>query len=125
MTTGHATVLVVDDDADTRETLGFIIRREGHNAVCLRNGHEALDYLRKSPAPDLVLLDLMMPIMNGWEFLHERRHDPRISRVPVVVLSAVADQDVFEGPKDVDSVLQKPPSLHTVLELVDDYCERQ
>jgi len=73
---------------------------------------------------DLVLLDLIMPIMNGWEFLDERSQDPMLSSVPVVVLSAAADQDVLPTPATVDLLLQKPPSLKSVLDVVDSYCHR-
>jgi len=124
MNKAEATVLVVEDDADTRETLGFVIRKEGHRVVCLRNGQEALDYLRRSPPPNLVLLDLTMPIMSGWQFLEERRNDPRLASVPVVVLSVAAGQDVLALPGEVDLLLQKPASLHSVLAVVEGYCDR-
>src|SRR5438552_202636 len=81
-------VLVVEDDADIRESLGTILEEEGYGVVTTRNGREALSYLRSGrPRPSLILLDLLMPVMSGAEFRAEQERDPALADIPVVVLS--------------------------------------
>jgi signal transduction histidine kinase/CheY-like chemotaxis protein len=80
-------VLVVDDDADQRDALGKTLEKEGFEVITRRNGAEALDYLRHSKPPFCVLLDITMPVMDGWEFLKERNRDPELNAIPVVVFS--------------------------------------
>src|SRR5688572_26328210 len=90
-----ATILLVDDDLNNREPLSQILTARGHRVVCAGNGKEALAALPKEPI-DLVLLDLMMPDMDGVAFLGEVRKVPRGAKVPVVVLSAISDPDFVE-----------------------------
>jgi CheY-like chemotaxis protein len=85
------TVLVVDDDADTRELLGEILEGEGFEVAKAKNGREALAYLETSPAPASIVLDLQMPVMDGWSFLAARNESPAIRAIPVVVISAQRD----------------------------------
>jgi signal transduction histidine kinase/CheY-like chemotaxis protein len=84
-------VLLVDDDADVRHALRPIIEREGYVLVEAENGVAALERLRREGPPHLILLDLEMPVMDGWGFLAERERDPILSAVPVVVISAHRD----------------------------------
>jgi signal transduction histidine kinase len=84
-------VLLVDDDADVRHALRPIIEREGYVLVEAENGVAALERLRRDGPPHLILLDLEMPVMDGWGFLAERERDPILSAVPVVVISAHRD----------------------------------
>ncbi len=88
------TVLVVEDTAIAREPLVKLLRYEGYNAIGVTNGQEALDALA-THQPAVVLLDILMPVMNGLEFLNTVRHDPRWHDLPVIVLTAVRD-DVCE-----------------------------
>src|SRR5688572_2888298 len=90
-----ATILLVDDDLNNREPLSQILTARGHRVVCAGNGREALAALPKERV-DLVLLDLMMPDMDGVTFLGELRKDPRGAKVPVLVLSAISDPDFVE-----------------------------
>src|SRR5687768_12285488 len=85
-----ATVLIVDDHLDTCRPLARLLRHLGHNGICLGSGEEALDYL-KGPLPDLMLLDIMMPGVDGMEVLRQIRCDPRTATLPVVMFSAVSD----------------------------------
>src|SRR4051794_28574938 len=81
-------ILVVDDDPDLRDTLGQILEDEGYSVAAASNGREALAYLRERPAPSLILLDLMMPVMDGWQFRSEQRLDSVLAKIPVLVISA-------------------------------------
>src|SRR5207249_387698 len=83
-----ATVLVVEDDFDLRDALVPILEYEGHRVVSAANGREALDWLHAMPPPSLILLDLMMPVMNGEEFRAEQLRDPALASIPGVILSA-------------------------------------
>src|SRR4051794_24569059 len=82
-------VLIVEDDEDLRDMMAQLLKIEGFAAATVANGREALAYLHESPTPNLILLDLMMPVMDGWEFRRQQQADPSIARVPVVVLSAL------------------------------------
>jgi CheY-like chemotaxis protein len=75
--TEKSVILIVDDDADSRELLSELLAKEGYAVVCAENGRDALDYLSRS-IPSLIILDLMMPIMSGWEFRERQRADPQI-----------------------------------------------
>ncbi len=86
------TVMVVDDTAVIRETVAKLLRREGFNTICASNGKEALAVLQLS-APDLVLLDLMMPEMDGLECLALLRQEPRWQALPVIVMTALGDEE--------------------------------
>src|SRR5262245_26845005 len=85
-------VLVVEDSIDTRDSLAFLLRSVGgYQVSTAANGQEALDRLRAGPRPGLILLDLLMPTMDGWEFCHRLRQDPALASIPVVVVSGVGD----------------------------------
>ena len=79
-------ILLVDDDADCREMLADLLSNEGYMVVSAANGRQALDYLSGSTAA-LIILDLMMPVMSGWEFLAQQKRDDRVRSVPVVVVT--------------------------------------
>jgi CheY-like chemotaxis protein len=117
---GYCPVLIIEDDADLREMMAQLIVLEGYEAHTASNGREALDYLRHSQRPELILLDLMMPVMDGWEFRRQQRNDPAIADVPVVVLSAL---DPSRG-ADIGAVefLKKPLDFDRLLALVRHYC---
>src|ERR1700682_362753 len=80
--------LIVEDDASIREAIAEVLRSEGYEASSCGHGREALEYLRDGHHPDVILLDLMMPVMDGWEFRIEQRKDPALATIPVVALSA-------------------------------------
>ena len=114
-------VLIVEDDADLREMMAQVLNLEGFHTVTVANGREALAYLEDHrPKPDLILLDLNMPVMDGWEFRRKQRADPAVADVPVIVVSAL---DPFRM-KDVaaDAFLKKPLDFDRLLQLVHDYC---
>src|SRR5262249_17339652 len=80
--------LLVEDDYDVRDALVPILEYDGHRVSSAANGREALDQLRANPAPSLILLDLMMPVMDGIAFRTEQLRDPELASIPVVVVSA-------------------------------------
>ena len=112
------TVLVVDDDADTRDALKMALELHSCSVVTAANGVEALRAVRADP-PDLVLLDLMMPVMSGAEFVEELRKEERFRELPVVILSAWP-QDAREV-NGVQGFLSKPTTIGSVLEVVGRY----
>lgn len=107
-------VLVVDDDEDLRELVCASLEAEGYVVAAANDGHAALDHLRDAELPDLVLLDLEMPIMNGWELLREMRSIDRCSGLPVLVMSGVAPED---APRGVPFI-HKPASVNGLLAAV-------
>ncbi len=92
---GAKTILIVEDDADFRMTLQEVLEQEGYPVAAAQHGKEALDYLSHSPAPGLILLDLMMPVMDGWQFREEQARDPRLASIPVLVMTAFRDREMF------------------------------
>jgi CheY-like chemotaxis protein len=113
---GPAPILVVDDDTDLRETLGELLHEEGYEARLCENGRVALEELRHGPRPRLILLDLMMPEMNGWQFREAQLEDARLRDIPVVVMTASRG---FDGhPITASEVLFKPIGLGELISAV-------
>lgn len=115
-------VLVVDDDADIRSTVREILEDEGYRVTDAANGFEALRQLREGSAPNLILLDLSMPVMSGSEFRFEQRKDPSLASIPVVVVSAVGSLDMKVAPLEAAAFLRKPVQLDELLGVVERYC---
>jgi CheY-like chemotaxis protein len=99
----------VEDDPDVRDSLALVLRQRGHEVVEASHGREALALLAASPPPTVILLDLMMPVMNGWQFLATLRERPDAS-VPIIVMTAQPDQGA-ELVGTVEAVLIKPLQL--------------
>jgi CheY-like chemotaxis protein len=81
-------LLLVDDEDAIRESLGEALEEDGFEVVMAANGKQALDFLRHNARPSAILLDLMMPVMDGWEFRHAQLSDPLLREIPVLVISA-------------------------------------
>jgi CheY-like chemotaxis protein len=113
-------VLVVEDDTDIRETVAELLLEEGYDVVTATSGKDALEGLRQetSARPDVVLLDLMMPIMDGWTFYDELQKEPQLAALPIVVISA--DANVHEKAARLRPVacLRKPVSIDELLAAV-------
>lgn len=118
----HCPVLIVEDDADLREMMAQLLQLEGFQAETASNGREALQYLQQGDRPDVILLDLMMPIMDGWEFRRLQMRDPVLKSVPVVVLSALDATRAVD--LDGAAFLKKPLDFDRLLELVRRFCDR-
>ena len=118
----HA-ILIVDDDEDIRELLAELLREEGYRVVTAENGRAALARLRSAEAaPCLILLDLMMPVMNGFEFLEAFRSDPALASIPVAVVTAHGGLRDEERAALAVPILAKPVPLPVLLEVVGRLC---
>jgi CheY-like chemotaxis protein len=113
-------ILVVEDDEDAREAMVALLQMKGYHAVPAGNGREALDYLDQASAPDLIILDLWMPVMDGWHFRSEQIKNPRLAHIPVIVVTALSDRaDV-----DANEIIIKPVDVDRLLTSVGHYCRR-
>ena len=110
-------VLIVDDDPDLLDVTSFVLAGEGFGVETAKNGEEALQRLRVGKLPAVVLLDLMMPVMNGYQFLEEVAKIPSLEAIPVVVLTAAS---LMEVPRAVE-VVHKPIDLGLLIKLVERY----
>lgn len=110
-------MVVVDDDSDLRETLGELLEEEGYAARLFENGRAALDFLQRGGEPQLILLDLMMPEMNGWQFREEQLKDDRLRDIPVVVMTASRGLDDLQ--LAAREVLYKPIGLGELISAVE------
>jgi len=114
------TVLLIDDDYDIRAVLCEVLEQEGFAVGVAVNGRDAVSYLEEKPSPSLILLDLMMPVMNGFEFRDIQMANPKWAGIPVIVMSAdggQANKDKHERLKGAVFV-KKPPDLQHFLETV-------
>jgi CheY-like chemotaxis protein len=116
----YCPVLIVEDDEDLRDMMAQMLTIEGFAAASVSNGREALDYLHTADKPSVILLDLMMPVMDGWEFRRQQKADPDLAPVPVIVLSALDEGRA--APVDADAFLKKPLDFDRLLDLVRDRC---
>ena len=117
------TILIIDDDVATRTVLADRLRMGGYQPVVAANGLEALSYLHATETlPDLILLDLRMPQMSGWQFLMVQRYDPTLARIPVVLLSAADDLERNATALKVEEYLEKPIRAADLLDVVERYC---
>jgi len=110
-------ILVVDDEAGGREALAELLSNEGYTVVCAENGRQALDCL-SGMTPALIILDLMMPVMSGWEFLAQQKRDARVRSVPVVVVTGSGLVHDVEA----NAVVHKPIDFRSLVEVVKQNC---
>jgi CheY-like chemotaxis protein len=107
------TILVIEDDFDVREALTAVLTEEGFAVHAAAGGADGLALLREGLAADLILLDLRMPGMNGWQFRAEQQRDPALSRIPVILLTA----DTSSGPPlETEGRLAKPIRLQALVD---------
>ena len=110
------TILVAEDNAVEREGLAVVLRQRGYTVLTARDGAEALKLLQAGPAPGLILLDMLMPGCDGWQFLDRRQPSPALASVPVVLITGLAEADadwaaslgavgLLRKPFDVDALL--------------------
>lgn len=116
-------VLVIDDDSDHRSLLAVALVEDGFEVVEATNGRTAIDYLLQQAEPDIILLDLLMPIASGWEVLNVLRTYLRLRRIPVIVVSGEPATVQVPG-ADVVARLRKPYRLNDLLALVQRHVRR-
>jgi CheY-like chemotaxis protein len=116
------TVLVVEDDRDTREMLERFLQLEGFTVHSAENGRAALEMLQHGGRACVILLDLMMPVMNGWEFRQAQVSDPRLSTIPVIVVTAAGRRDQIPA-IDAHAWLPKPVDFDRLLETIHPLCD--
>lgn len=115
-------ILVVDDDRDIRDSLIEVLESHGYSAAGAANGLEALELMRTGAAlPSVILLDLMMPMMDGWEFREAQLQNPAWTEIPVIVISAYGDVDAQARTLAVE-YLRKPVAVRTLIEAVRRHC---
>lgn len=111
-------MLVVDDDPSIRRLIIATLKREGYEFIEAANGREALDRM-KADHPHCVVLDLMMPVLSGWDVLEERMHDPELSKIPVIIVSANREPDLVKVlDQGICAFLPKPFDISTLSALV-------
>ena len=115
-------ILIVEDDAALREALGQVLADEGYGLASARDGLEAVNYLKKGNRPDVILLDLSMPVVNGWEFRMFQKRDPELARIPVVIITAgdySREEVAWLEPSDL---IHKPVDLTRLLSVLRRKC---
>src|SRR3954466_14273319 len=117
-----ADVLIVEDDPDIREDLAELLRSRGYEVATARNGREALDALRDGEHPRVILLDLMMPVMNGWDFRTQMLQDAALAPIPVVLLSGAADVQQHAAALHAADFVTKPIKLERLYAALACYC---
>jgi CheY-like chemotaxis protein len=113
-------VMVVDDDADNREQLSELLDSQGYFAAAAENGAAAIALLEDGLDPDLILTDLMMPVMSGWDLCDALKKTPRWRSIPVVVLCGMASEQ--RGKLQVDDAFAKPVDVSKLLQRVAELC---
>jgi CheY-like chemotaxis protein len=118
----RVSVLVVDDDVDIRETVIEVLADAGYEVASAGNGAEALDALR-TVSPDLILLDLSMPVMSGEQFRTRQLREPKLAGIPVVVMSAAARLEEKTAGMKASALLAKPVKLSDLLAAVGQFTQ--
>ena len=114
------TVFIVEDDVDTREMLGRFLELEGYHVESAANGKLALERLDAGMPACVILLDLMMPVMDGWQFRREQARHAALADIPVIIVSAAGRDRIQQI--DADAYLLKPVDLDELLAQVTQYC---
>jgi len=116
-----ATVLLVEDNDDVRDMMAVALQIAGNRVLTARNGREALHLLHELPRPCLIILDLMMPVMNGWELKAALVGDPSLSDIPTIVVSALSDEAMART--GATEYLPKPVDIDRLIEVVCHHCQ--
>ncbi|MFL5814317.1 MAG: response regulator [Bdellovibrionia bacterium] len=120
--TESPTILLIDDEDAIRHVLSLALEFEGYQVFTASNGEEGLRTLRRIPRPGLILLDLMMPVMDGWEFMEVLHKDPGFSDIPVVVITAFKNSNEI---KHAAAVIEKPVELNELFQVAGRFCQRR
>jgi CheY-like chemotaxis protein len=112
-------ILIVEDDESIRDTLWMFLEFEGYSVYTASNGQEGVNLLPTMPDACLILLDLMMPVMDGWQFAEAIRLDSKLSSIPIVVITAFSEKAASVR---ANGMLKKPVNLDSLLKVVQQYC---
>ena len=115
-------VLVVDDDYSVLDAMKDILEDEGYEVSVAANGLEALKELARGPRPCVILLDLMMPVMNGWEFREKQLEDVGLAAIPTIIVTAHNKPEVSAEELRAASSIRKPVTPEMLLEMIGRYC---
>jgi CheY-like chemotaxis protein len=115
-------ILVVEDEPDIRDLMVALLESEGYAVSAASHGAEALARLQAGPVPCIILLDLMMPVMDGWAFCEEKEKNPVLAAIPIVVVSAVSRHDPRNACVRAVDHLPKPIDIGTLLAAVERFC---
>jgi CheY-like chemotaxis protein len=115
-------ILIVEDDLDVAESVAGVLEAEGYQTAIAANGCEALDHLRKNNHPDLILLDMMMPVMDGWTFREEQRKLPAVASIPVLTVTADGDARGKAASIQAAGHIAKPVEVDSLLDEVERIC---
>ena len=115
-----AGILLVEDDRDVRESIAEVLEEEGYRVTLAKTGVDAIEQLGKSHhLPTAIVLDLMMPVMDGWQFRKEQKQHPDIADIPLVVITATGKRPVLV---DAAELVMKPLDLNRLFEAIERYC---
>lgn len=116
-------ILIIEDSMDIQLVLKQLFDMEGYDVECVANGQDALILLNRTDRlPDLIFLDLMMPVMDGFEFRSEQMKDARLAQIPVVVMSADGNLSAKRGRLSGAEAIKKPVDMDVLLEMTRRYC---
>lgn len=113
---GGQTVLIVEDDELIRRAMQMVLEWEGYHVDCANNGQEALDYLRAGARPSVILLDVMMPVLDGEQFRRQQLSDPELASIPVIVVSAASFATAVDGASHIRKPFEVQELLHALRE---------
>jgi two-component system, OmpR family, response regulator CpxR len=113
-----AHILVVDDNLDARDALRKLLEGAGHTVTCIVNGDEALRWLGNGSRPDVILMDLWMPVVDGWKFRQRLWQNPELEQIPVVLISGEGDLAQIAASLDVDAYFRKPVDPKQLLQAI-------
>ena len=116
-------ILLVDDDPASVEALRDLLKGAGHEVICAENGLQALELLREGQNFCVILLDVMMPVMNGYEFREEQLKDPSLASIPVFLLTADWRARTKAAELGSERFFRKPVSPDEILTAVGEYCQ--
>src|SRR5262245_41729888 len=120
----HKRILLVEDCFLARELTSLILGEGGYMVSTAANGKEAIERLHSADRPDLILLDLRMPVMDGWTFREELKHDPELATIPVVILSGLDQSSEQSATLEAVRFLHKPIETTELLETVQQCCRK-
>ncbi len=111
-------ILVIEDDTDGREALSGLLENDGYRVTAMATARQALEYLQKAPGPDVILLDLLMPDFDGWDFRVVQKRDARLAKIPLVALSGAGRMP------DAEMSLRKPIPTEELLRAIEEVLAR-